>query len=168
MPHAFQWSRTHACSFDLGKFQLVHYTRNPNRYVPTPLVTPAHTIQASESATYLGLIMDRALRWKEQVQRAVGKGTKAIMAINRLTRPTFGLPHKFVRQLYRSVVIPKMEYGLCVWYSPVVSNGTKRRKGSVGFLTQLGKVQNIACRLITGAFKSTPVDALNYLAHIPP
>ncbi|KAJ7687148.1 hypothetical protein B0H17DRAFT_1203812 [Mycena rosella] len=60
------------------------------------------------------------------------------MAINRLTRPTFGLPHKFVRQLYRSVVIPKMEYGLCVWYSPIVSNGTKHRKGSVGFLMQLG------------------------------
>ncbi|KAJ6513581.1 hypothetical protein C8R47DRAFT_962812, partial [Mycena vitilis] len=106
MPRAFQWSRTHACSFDLGKFQLVHFTRNPNRYVPVPLVTPAHTIQASESATYLGLVMDRSLRWKEQVQRAVAKGTKAIMAINRLTRPTFGLPHKFVRQLYRSVVIP--------------------------------------------------------------
>ncbi|KAJ7445383.1 hypothetical protein B0H11DRAFT_1642930, partial [Mycena galericulata] len=97
---------THACSFDLGKFQLVHYTRNPRRYVPIPLVTPAHTIQPSESATYLGLILDRTLRWKEQVQRAVAKGTKAIMAINRLTRPTFGLPHKFVRQLYRSVVIP--------------------------------------------------------------
>jgi hypothetical protein len=102
------------------------------------------------------------------VQKAIAKGTKAIMAINRLTRPTFGLPHQFVRQLYRSVVIPKMEYGLCVWYSPVISNGLSRRKGSVGFLNQLGKVQNIACRLITGAFKTTPVDALNYLANIPP
>jgi ribonuclease HI len=165
---AFWWSRTHACSFDLAKFQLVHYTRNSNRYEPLPLITTAHTIPASESAKYLGLIMDRQLRWKEQVQQAIAKGTKAIMAINRLTRPTFGLPHQFVRQLYRSVVIPKMEYGLCVWYSPVISNGASRRKGSMGFLTQLGKVQNIACRLITGAFKTTPIDALNYLANIPP
>ncbi|KAJ7839210.1 hypothetical protein B0H14DRAFT_2361287, partial [Mycena olivaceomarginata] len=168
MPDAFRWSRTHACSFDLGKFQLVQYTRNRCRYVPIALVTPAHTIQPSESAMYLGLIMDPTLWWKEQVERAVDKGTRTIMAINRLTRPTFGLPHKMVRQLYRSIVIPKMEYGLCVWYSPVYSNGGKRRKGSVGFLTRLGKVQNIVCQLITGMFKTTPAEALNYLAHIPP
>jgi ribonuclease HI len=171
MPLAFNWSRTHACSFDLGKFQLVHYTRNRNKYEALALVTPTHTIPVSESAKYLGLIMDRQLRWKEQVEQAIKKGTKAVMAINRLTRPTFGLPHQFVRQLYRSVVVPKMEYGLCVWYSPVYSTGAKRRKGSVGFLTRLGKVQNLACRLITGAFRTfrtTPVDALNYLAHIPP
>ncbi|KAK6974589.1 hypothetical protein R3P38DRAFT_3132995 [Favolaschia claudopus] len=145
MEIAFRWSLTHACSFDLGKFQLVHYTRNRNRYIPLPLVTPTHTIPASDSAKYLGLIMDRQLR-----------------------RPTFGLPHQFVRQLYRSVVIPKMEYGLCVWYSPVVPTSSGRRRGSVGVLTQLGKVQNVACRLITGAFKTTPVAALNYLANIPP
>ncbi|KAJ7729620.1 hypothetical protein B0H14DRAFT_2273651, partial [Mycena olivaceomarginata] len=59
-----------------------------------------------ESAKYLGLVMDRQLRWKEQVEQAIKKGTKAVMAINRLTRPTFGLPHQFVRQLYRSVVVP--------------------------------------------------------------
>ncbi|KAJ7732727.1 hypothetical protein DFH07DRAFT_755164, partial [Mycena maculata] len=168
MPRAFHWSRTHACSFDLAKFQLVHYTRNRNKYAPLPLITPAHVIQASDSAKYLGLIMDCTLRWKEQVELAVAKGTKAVMAINRLTRPTFGLPHQFVRQLFRSVVIPKMEYGLCVWYSPVYPIGNGRRKGSVGALTRLGKVQNIACRLITGGFKTTPIDALNYHAGIPP
>ncbi|KAJ7327553.1 hypothetical protein DFH08DRAFT_628551, partial [Mycena albidolilacea] len=132
------------------------------------LVTPTHTIPASESAKYLGLAMDRQLRWREQVEQAIKTGTKAVMAINRLTRPTFGLPHQFVRQLYRSIVVPKMEYGLCVWYSPVYSTGRKHRKRSVGFVTRLGKVQNLACHLITGAFRTTPVDALNYLAHIPP
>ncbi|KAK6969141.1 hypothetical protein R3P38DRAFT_2417709, partial [Favolaschia claudopus] len=94
------WSYTHACSFDLGKFQLVHYTRNRGKYAPVPLVTPTHIIPATDSATYLGLIMDRQLRWKEQVQRAVAKGTKAILAVSRLTRPSFGLPHRYVRQLY--------------------------------------------------------------------
>ncbi|KAJ7625967.1 hypothetical protein FB45DRAFT_685877, partial [Roridomyces roridus] len=40
--------------------------------------------------------------------------------------------------------------------------------GSVGFANRLGKVQNIATCLITGAFKTTPIDTLNYMAHIPP
>ncbi|KAK6971505.1 hypothetical protein R3P38DRAFT_2587012, partial [Favolaschia claudopus] len=69
----------------------------------------------------------------------------------------------YCRQLYPSVV----EYALCVWYSPVFPTGSGGRKGSVGVLTQLCKVQNIAWRLITGAFKTTPVAALKYLANIP-
>jgi hypothetical protein len=168
MPRAFHWSRTHACSFNLAKFQMVHYTRNSNKYSPLPLPTQGHIIEASNSAKYLGIIMDRTLRWHEQVKQAVEKGTKAVLAINRLTRPAFGLPHQLVCQLFRSVVIPKMEYALFVWYSPVYSTGNGRRKGSVGALNKLTKVQNTACRLITGAFKTTPIEALNYLAGIPP
>ncbi|KAJ7789076.1 hypothetical protein B0H14DRAFT_2247604, partial [Mycena olivaceomarginata] len=94
------WSRTHACSFDLGKFQLVHYTRNRKQVQSTStcyLPHPTHTIPASESAKYLRLVMDHQLRWREQVEQVIKKGTKSVMAINRLTRPTFGLPHQFVR-----------------------------------------------------------------------
>lgn len=31
------WADRHASKFDLAKFQLVHYTRNSNKYEPTPL-----------------------------------------------------------------------------------------------------------------------------------
>ncbi|KAJ7625945.1 hypothetical protein FB45DRAFT_750266, partial [Roridomyces roridus] len=106
MPAALHWSNTHACSFDLGKFQMVHYTRNRMKYTATPLLVPGHIIPASDSAKYLGLILDRELRWHEHVESAIAKGTCAVLAIGRLTRTTFGLPHQYVRQLFRSVVIP--------------------------------------------------------------
>ncbi|KAI5891866.1 uncharacterized protein SCHCODRAFT_02478170, partial [Schizophyllum commune H4-8] len=101
------WSQTHACRFDVAKFQLVHFARTPSQYEALPLVLDGITIQLSDTALYLGIVIDRWwLRWRQQVERAKAKATAATLAIARLARPTFGLPHKYARQLYISVVVP--------------------------------------------------------------
>jgi hypothetical protein len=66
--------------FDIQKFQLVHY-----KYAETPLQVGTHIIRPSKSAKYLGIEMDRQLRWKPQVERAAAVGTKTILAIYILT-----------------------------------------------------------------------------------
>lgn len=167
---ALEWSGNHACRFDIDKFQLVHFTRNDKKLAgDTSLIVNGHEIKASEHAKYLGIVLDRRLRWREHVQKTVAKGTKTLLAVARLTRPTFGLPHKYVCQLYRSVVLPRVEYGLPVWYVPVRPGASsKRRTGSVGTSRQLGKLQRLASLLITGAFRSTPTDLLEYHAALPP
>ncbi|KAJ7937791.1 hypothetical protein B0H13DRAFT_2302259 [Mycena leptocephala] len=54
---------------------------------------------------------------------------------------------------YRSVVIPKMEYGLCVWYSsPVFSNGA----GPAQTPAQTPKRSRRACRAPTAPDKTPP------------
>ncbi len=90
------------------------------------------------------------------------------MAVARLSKTTFGLPHKYIRQLYKSVVQPKMEYALPVWYEPVRMGEEGRRKGSVGVMRKLGKVQRLAARIITGGFRTTATDVLDFHAGLPP
>lgn len=166
---ALDWSCRHACKFDIKKFQLVHFTQNDSKYARTPLVLNGIEIQASNTAKYLGIIMDWKLRWKEQVQAAVAKGKAAVLAVAQLTRPTFGMPHKYIRQLYTVVVAPKMEYGLQVWYEPIREiPDCKRLKGSVSVANQLSKVQRLAAILTTGALRSTAADTLDYHAFLPP
>ncbi|KAF8583288.1 hypothetical protein K439DRAFT_1292095, partial [Ramaria rubella] len=109
------------------------------------------------------------LHWKEQVDESIRKGTEALMAVSRLTRPTFGMPHKYIQHPFVSVVIPTMEYSLVVWYNPVhLVPGSTRLCGTVGFARWVGKVQRIATSLITGGFKSTATDTLDYHAFLPP
>ena len=92
-----------------------------------------------------------------------------LFAINRLTRPSFGLPAPYVHCLYMAVVIPKVEYVLPVWYMPLCASPSGgRTHGSVGHTTAIGKLQRLACKLITGAFKSAPLDTIKMLAYIPP
>ncbi|KAK7041244.1 hypothetical protein R3P38DRAFT_3390304 [Favolaschia claudopus] len=90
------------------------------------------------------------------------------MAVMRLTRPTCGMPHRYVRRLYISVVIPKMEYGLVVWYQPVRVREDGRRKGSVGVAKRLERVQRMAVRLITGGFRTTATDTMEFHAFVAP
>ena len=151
---AVDWSLKHVCKFDAGKFQLVHYTRVKDQHTPTPVEFNGVLVAPVETAKYLGLILDRRLQWKEQAEESARKATSALLAIARLTGPTFGMPRRYIRQLYMSVVLPKMSYGLPVWFTPVISSpDNKHRSGSVGFARKLGKIQQVAACLMTGSFK---------------
>ncbi|KAJ8494781.1 hypothetical protein ONZ51_g2095 [Trametes cubensis] len=168
-PLLLRWSDRHACRFDIGKFQLVHHTRYEPRYNPLPLQIGTHTIVPRDSALYLGIIVDRRLRWREHVEAAVAKGTAAVLAISRLSRPMFGLPHQYARHLYKAVVCPKVEYGLAVWYTPVRrSEGCKRAQGSVGIANRISRIQRLASLMITGSFRSTSTVFLDYHAALLP
>ena len=107
-----EWAGKHASKFDIPKFQLIHFTLSKEKYDPLPLVVNGVTIRAQETVKYLGLMVDRTLRWHEQCEAARAKGMATLLAISRLTRPTFGMPHKYVRRLFKAVAIPRMEYAL--------------------------------------------------------
>ncbi|KAJ7608098.1 hypothetical protein DFH06DRAFT_911551, partial [Mycena polygramma] len=86
---------------------------------------------------------------------AQSRGTKAVLALSRISSPTFGLPHAYTRQHFQTVVIPRMEYALPVWYKPVSANTDARRKGKVWTANALGKVQRQVAKMITGAPRTT-------------
>jgi len=59
-------------------------------------------------------------------------------------------------------MIPKMTYGLDVWYTPPhKEQGKKRNSGSVKYLKEFGKLQHLVTLAITGAFCTTPTDLLD-------
>ena len=116
-----------------------------------------------------GVTIDRHLQWKEHVESAAAKGMATVLAISRLSRPTVGMPRSMIRQLYRSVAIPRIEYGLVAWYEPIRhQEGSSRRKGSVGVAAKLAKVQRLATTIITGALRTTATTVLDYHAQLPP
>lgn len=168
VPKLLDWSRRHACKFDIAKFQLVHYTRWKPRYQALALRIGSHMVEPTSSAKYLGIVLDQELRWHQQVDDAVAKGMAATLAISRLSRPTFGLPHTYARRLIVAIVCSKMEHGIAVWYTPVVRPERGRATGSIGFARRMGKVQRLAALVITGAFRSTSTVALDYHAGLMP
>ena len=78
-------------------------------------------------------------------------------AIARLSNTTSGLSPAAVRQLYQACVIPIADFGAEVWW-----------KGQKGFCAKMDIVQNTALRKIMGAFRTTPIGALQTEAAMPP
>ncbi|KIJ27985.1 hypothetical protein M422DRAFT_116029, partial [Sphaerobolus stellatus SS14] len=151
--------------FNPGKFQLVHFTKVAHKYQALPINFNGTVVEASETAKYLGLVMDQKLKWKEQVEKARRKVEATGLVVGRLARPTFSMLHSMVVRLYYAAVFPRMAYALEVWYRPVLDT---EGSGSVGFAALLGKVQRMMTRTITGGFKSTATDTLEYHAHLAP
>ncbi|KAK7007234.1 hypothetical protein R3P38DRAFT_3212925 [Favolaschia claudopus] len=146
---ALPCSRRIGLEFDLPKFQLIHFVsprRHKTHYTPLPLKIGDIVIQPTETAKLLGVMLDFKLSFRSHVELAQSRGTKATLALSRISTPTFGLPHSYMRQLFQTVVVPRMEYGL----------------------PALGKVQRQACKLITGALRTTATDTLDFHANVLP
>jgi ribonuclease HI len=174
-----QWSREHNSKFEVSKSAILHASRRTQRDPEDdtsriPLDRPRLTLQGKRvkevnSFKYLGIQIDSQLRWKEQAQRAAANATKWILQYRRLTRPSTGVSPKLMRQLYLAVALPKITYGLDVWYDPPTKPpGATKNSGSVGALKALCKVQRIATLAITGALRTTPTDLLDPHAGVLP
>ncbi|KAF7372603.1 hypothetical protein MVEN_00123200 [Mycena venus] len=169
--HGLPRSKRLGLRFDLPKFQLIHFVsphRHTEHYRPLPLHIGDICIEASTTAKLLGVLLDYKLSFRNHVELAHGRGTKAVLALSRIATPTFGLPHSYVRQLFLTIVVPRMEYALPVWYRPVTERAGARRTGTVWVSKALGKVQRQACKLITGALRTTATDVLDFHANLLP
>lgn len=88
---------------------------------------------------------------------------------HRLTKPSTGIKQGLMRQLYLAVAIPKMTYGLDIWYTPPEKfEGQRQNTGSTKVQRQLGKIQRIATLAITGALRTTPTNLLDAHAGVLP
>ena len=147
-----QWSIEHNSKFEVTKSAIIHLTR---KTIPDPetnhgrlplerpkLILDGQEVKEATCFKYLGIRIDAQLRWKEQAQRATANATKWILQYRRHTRPSTGVGSKLMRQLYLSVALPKITYGLDVWYTPPSKPaGYTKNTGSVGALRNLQKAQ---------------------------
>ncbi len=137
-----EWAQESESKFDMDKYQLVHHTRcsDPPQAQSLPLRLAGKMIKPKESAKYLGIHIDKKLNFKSHIEYTVGRGVAASITLTRLSSSATGMPHKFIRRLFVGLVVPRMDYGLGVWYNPV-REGEHRTKGSVGFATKLARPQ---------------------------
>ncbi|PPQ84290.1 hypothetical protein CVT25_013229 [Psilocybe cyanescens] len=126
-------------------------------------------VKEVENFKLLGIHMDSQLKWNYQLQKAVEKATNWVLNFIRLTKPTTGIEARLMRQLYIATVVPKMTYGLDIWYTPPTKPiGHAHNTGSVSGLRQLTKIQRKAAIAIAGGLRSTPNELLDAHAGIMP
>ncbi|GBE90127.1 RNA-directed DNA polymerase from mobile element jockey [Sparassis crispa] len=115
---AMTWSNTHQSEFSPDKFGLINMSassRDPGQSLRlcTAMIEPA------VSHKFLGVIIDRHLRFHEQCAGALAKGTAWIQQFRRLARASGGIPFSHMRRLYLSIAVPCMLYAADVFLTPV-------------------------------------------------
>ena len=96
-------------------------------------------------------------------KRAAEKGSAQLEALSRLVGSTWGLTFARARTLYMAVIRPTITYGCGIW-----AGGEKGEGLPEHTLRPLITLQNKCLCRITGAYKRTPVAALEKDSNIPP
>ena len=125
-----EWAKTHNCTFGIEKFQLLDLSRkkvkDPLRpwkriLLPRPsLILKDQTIKSTTMVKFLGLHIDRELKWKEQIAAAIGKGREWLRQCKRIAKNSGGVSGQQMRRLYLAVVKPRMLYGADVFLGPTM------------------------------------------------
>lgn len=86
-----EWSKSHNSSIEYSKLALIDFAHPGVKKPRPPLTLQNITIEPTQSAKYLGIVLDQNLKWTQQLASVRRKGSKWAAQIKRLTRPTWGL-----------------------------------------------------------------------------
>ena len=156
-----QWSRTRGMEFAPEKSELLHLTRA--RAAPT---TPVHLddqiIVPVQEARFLGVWIDRKLRWKGHLNAIKRKFATQQFALTRLAASAWGCTLLRAREIYTKVIRSAIAYGAGVWHHPTTDQRVK------GIARKLATTQSQCLRVVAGAYRATPVRFLEAETATPP
>ena len=116
-------------------------------------------IAYEKSIKYLGVVMDKELRWGLHQATVIEKAKRAIMVCSRMAKGSWGCKPKIMLWMYNMMVKPIITYGAVVW-----SERTKLCCGK----KDLEKIQRLACLCITGAMRTCPTAGMEALLGLAP
>lgn len=154
-----RWAADCGLGINPTKTELVLFTRNTKVVPIRPISLNGTVIPFSDEAKYLGVLLDRKLNYKRNIEERVKKATVALYSCRGAIGKRWGFNPKIVHWIYTAVVRPILLYGILVWW-PALTVGER--------LKPLQRVQRMASLSITGALRSTPSHALDILLHLLP
>ncbi|GIY19730.1 uncharacterized protein CEXT_791921 [Caerostris extrusa] len=106
-------------------------------------------IPLCDNFKYLGVTFERKLTWKHHVEDISNHAMKRLSALKRLSGARWGCSGQTMLQTYHTFILSLLTY--CC--EPLVATGEN-------VLVSLEKIQNQSLRIVAGAVKSTPIDAM--------
>jgi hypothetical protein len=157
-----RWARTRGMQFEPGKSELVHFTRA--RAPPQASVRlGASIVKPEESARFLGVWLDRKLRWNCHLKKVKTKLETQKLALTRLAASVWGCRIGRAREVYTKVIRSAIAYGASAYHTP----GPPER-GPTGIARQLAGEQSECLRVVAGAYRATPIRSLETETQTPP
>jgi ribonuclease HI len=154
-----RWCNRVGLTVNPAKTEIVVFTR---KYKWGPVKGPIFydkELQIAQSAKYLGVILDKGLRWKEHLDKQAKNFSSAMWACRGTLGRTWGLRPAMVQWLYTAVLRPRLMYAAIIWWP---------RTDLVSAKATLDKLQGCALRGTLGALRTSPTASLEAALGIPP
>jgi hypothetical protein len=126
-----------------------------------PVHFDQQTTTPVQEARFLGVWIDRKLTWKGHLAAIKRKFATQQFALTRLAASAWGCSLLRAREIYTKVIRSAVAYGAGVWHRP----SNQRNKG---IAKQLATTQSQCLRVVSGAYRATPVRYLEVETATPP
>src|SRR5437667_979085 len=142
------------------KSELLHLTRA--RVAPRTVVRLGQQeIHPVQEARFLGIWLDHKLKWKGHLAAVKRKFATQQFALSRLAASAWGCSLLRAREIYTKVIRSALSYGAGVWHHPT-------EQKPKGIAKQLATTQSQCLRVVSGAYRATPVRFLKVKTATPP
>lgn len=144
----FRWSLQTGFKFSVEKteWMVFHRTRE---LLGIQFTLDGSILKEVESKKFLGMILDKGLRWVEHIAYVRGKALRATNILSVISRSNLETDVKTLIRVYRAIVRSKLDYGSQLYGTALQSP-----------LERLDPVHHKGLRICLGAFRTSPVLSL--------
>lgn len=139
------------------KSKIIIFSRGFKRVHEVEIKFNNHPLEIVEDTKYLGIRLDRNLKWGKHIKEISEKCQKLINILKILAGAGWGVHPKHLRKLYISLVRSRIDYGSFLYDNSAVIHKYK-----------LDKIQNQCLRIVGGFIKSTPIHTMESELAVPP
>uniref|UniRef100_A0A1A8L2C0 Reverse transcriptase domain-containing protein n=1 Tax=Nothobranchius pienaari TaxID=704102 RepID=A0A1A8L2C0_9TELE len=143
-----EWSYRWGFKFSVDKTKTMFFTRKKVRE-DLKLELYSQGLERVRKFKFLGVWFDERLTWGVHIQSIMDKCKKVLNIMRCLVGSEWGADRKSMKAIYVGLIRSVLDYG-CVAYTSAAKTT----------LLKLNSIQNQALRLCTGAFRTTPIAAL--------
>ena len=157
----YKWSRKWLIDFSPTKTKAIVFSRKykqEGKYKPK-FTMNGDEIELVQKFTYLGIVFDTKLNWKDHLKEKISKTTTDINKYRALCKKHFGLPAISTKLLIERIITPALTYGALVW-SPAL-----KLDYNLKTLKQFDRAAGLA---ITNCYRTAGTDALLIISGLTP
>ena len=136
------WLKLNKLSLNIGKTKAMVFHMPQKRIINPKLKINGYDIEIVDSFNFLGIHLDKDLKWKNHLD-IIRKKISRIMGV--LCRLKHFLPENILLTIYNALVLPHLNYGNLLWGH---------------FSEKLVKLQNKMVRIITNSHYNSHADPL--------
>lgn len=114
-------------------------------------------LEVVENVKYLGLLLNRKLKWGPHIDNLRGKIYKFLNLFKMLAGSGWGIHPKYLTKLYVSILRSRIDYASFLFDDAPHSH-----------LTKLDQIQNQSMRVIGGFIRTTPIHVMESELALPP
>ncbi len=158
--YAVTWGTTSMLTFNAAKTVFMVFSRRRRtNSIPLSITVNNTIIEPSRTCTYLGLVLDDKLIWRDHIKYKCTSTKRLLFIVNKCCRLTWGLSRDKLITIYKSIFLPKLLYGCVVWGGALRHTWCRKL---------LRATQRQFSLTISRSFKTNSTLSALILANIPP